>query len=104
ERLADTLPLPVGPHRQRPQGERRNRSDSPARAEHVPGDLAVRVEGDEREFGNPGRAAAQPPDKRRFRRDVLSRPGKRGTGDRAYDRGVIRSLTTYQHGAKAAPC
>ena len=90
QRAADSGPLPVGPDGQRAQGQHRHVADVSARAQHMPGHVAARPGGHQRQGRNPRPALAELIDQPDLRRDLArrARPRERGGRDRADHLGV----------------
>ena len=99
QRAPDSGSLPVGPDGQRAQGQHRHVADVSPRAQHMPGHLAARSGGQQRQGRDPRPALAEFVDQPDLRRDLgrRARPGERGGRDRADHRGVGRPFPPDQH-------
>jgi MarR family transcriptional regulator, organic hydroperoxide resistance regulator len=107
EGAAGAAPLPVRADGQRAEGEHGGGVGDvqvAVRAEHgapgaddVAGDVALGIEGDERELRYPGRAVAQPVDQGRLHRFTLAPPGEGRRGQRVDGGSFTRGLATDQH-------
>ena len=99
QRAADSGPLPVGPDGQRAQGQHRHVADVPPRAQHMPGHVAARSSGHQRQGRDPRLALSQRVDQPDLQRSVArrARPRERGGRDRADHLGVGLPFPPDQH-------